>query len=246
VGCINKPNERDDRMLEESANGRNCEPAQEILEEHEHIENPSPQEEAERLREIDDKIQEAIENGKDLNDQDIRSEIKRLTPSAAQSFINEIKDDQPITYLPDPSELSKEEMEKLKEIISEERPDRVLIVGHTNMFESNIKVIEGVPPIIHYHIPVTTVENLKAMLCKNAPVDGNDEYFNLHHWRREARGPLFIMKKSTHQKLSGLLHKYEPSERVSESKRKIQRKKFWEWWAKEYLGPWAKEFEGME
>lgn len=241
MGCGGDP-EKDEEGVNDSMNGESCEPASEISEEINNLENPSLQEEAGRVEEIENKVEEAKEEGKALTDSDIKNEIEKLTPTAAQSFVDKIRDDQPITYLPPPSELSKEEMEKLREICSEYK-GRVFIMGHTNMYESNIKVKEGISPVIHYHHHLPTGENLQRMVIKNySPIGSDGKPLHLHHWHQERGGPLIAMEASTHQKLSGLLHKYEPSERVTQLDRKAQREKYWEEWAKEYLGPYYEMF----
>ena len=54
MGCGNEADKKDSERLDKSENGENCKPAPEIIEEHEHLVNPSLQEEAERINKIEE------------------------------------------------------------------------------------------------------------------------------------------------------------------------------------------------
>lgn len=239
--------EEDGEMIEASLRGGNCNPDQEILEEYHDQEHPSPAEQVERANHIDGRIQEAQEAGKSILEPEIKQEIEKMTPDVAQRFVEGIKDDQPISVLPSISEFqnSNEILEFKEKYLSSK--DTVVVVEHTAFFDSKVKGSEktypkDVQPVIHFDIPVTTRENLEKMKDCKPPLGKDGNPFEIHHWRREDKAPFFAMERATHRGPKGIskeLHKYEPSERVDRGKFTSRREKFWEWEAREYLGPWT-------
>jgi hypothetical protein len=146
----------DDKAVEESANGENCnhDPNLELF---------SPQDLAERIDQVDEKIHEAFENGKSVIDPEVRQENERLNPDAVNSYVEAIRNDQQISVLP--NSLNQEELPIYKEIVSKASEVDVIIREGSRILQFNIRGSEdtypkNMSPVIQFETPLTTEENL--------------------------------------------------------------------------------------
>jgi hypothetical protein len=146
----------DDKAVEESANGENCnhDPNLELF---------SPQDLAERIDQVDEKIHEAFENGTSVIDPEVRQENERLNPDAVNSYVEAIRNDQQISVLP--NSLNQEELPIYKEIVSKASEVDVIIREGSRILQFNIRGSEdtypkNMSPVIQFETPLTTEENL--------------------------------------------------------------------------------------
>jgi hypothetical protein len=264
MGCGNEPNDADDKAVEESINGGNCEPAPELLE------LPAPEStpalpappEAAELDRINEIIQGTQETTPSTLSQEAIEKIEReISSSVMERVIDMIGQNDKITYIPDPSELPKGI--SLKDIVGNEKPD-IIIVGcrsdnpnffGTKVYENIVKTHmnnphhpENFPPSIHLHMFCPSPDNLLRMSKANSSIGSDGKPLHAHHLGREKGGPIVIMEARVHQGLFKSLHVFKPDEPIDKETRRefnIQRSEYWKGLAKTYLGPWYEEFLNM-
>lgn len=201
----------------------------------------TPDQEAQRISQLDRQIKEATREDKSVSD--IEAEIRRMTADPADTFAEEIREDQPIKIVFDPSEFeSQEQLDQFKRELAE-NPDSVLLVDHTTAYDHRVRsgAAKHDPDWIQYHAPMPTAKNMKREIEGYSPKDNKGEPFIGHHRRREATGPIWEMKEETHQEHSKQLHDFTPKKGVNRPQWNEQRKEYRKSWAKDYLGPYWTE-----
>jgi len=235
MGCGNELDDKDDKALEKSANGENCEPVPNLLELPAPESTPAlPQPEtptpALPLRlENTPSIEEELEKGEERWD---RAESLGINP---ENIL------EPEVACGD-----------TKELIANADPNTVIIshgprvpIFATDFRDSGQKLSKRIPdypkdyPEVKVYTPVfPTKENLKKMLQGYNPISPWGEKVNLHHYQQEAKGPLMMMEASQHQGFSGVIH--EKGKGLSREERirynEIERPNIWKMAAKTYLG----------
>jgi hypothetical protein len=222
MGCGNEPNDADDKAVEESINGENCEPAPELFE------LPAP------------------ESTPALPQPDVAAERWDRIESISNEYsgINVEKVIEPEVALGNPRDLIAN-ADRDTVIISHGPPVPLFATDFQNSGQELSKSIPDYPkdwPEVKVYTPVLpTKENLERMIQGYAPLSPWGEKINLHHYEQNPKGPLMMIEEKFHHEVPHYRGGLAKDER--EIYNRIQRPNIYKMAAETYLGKLIEDFK---